>query len=295
MAGMSSRLQHAPGRAVLSMSIGTAFIAGTDIMMKHLAADHSLPAILWVRNLMILLAMYALLRRSGEWVQTRASWSRMHLARGFAMGVSPILYFVALMHMPVAELTAINLTMPVVMAMLAVPMLREPLNGRRITAVVLGFVGVLAIIRPGTDAFTPMMLLALAAAIGGAVFQILTRKVAGSQSAMASLFYPWIVATVLCTPVAFYRWTPPVTVNEWLLVGLITVFSLTGNTMMVRSYQYGPASLIAPFIYLQLLWAALFGWLIFSAFPDGWSLAGMATIVAGGLLLVPRNSLRRNA
>ena len=66
MQDMSTRLQHSPGKAVLCMSSGTAFIAGTDILMKHLAADHSLPAILWVRNLMILLAMYALLRHSGE-------------------------------------------------------------------------------------------------------------------------------------------------------------------------------------------------------------------------------------
>ena len=169
---------------------------------------------------------------------------------------------------------------------------RAFLDPRRIIAVLLGFAGVLAIIRPGSDAFTPAMLLALAAALGGAIFQLLTRKVAGRQSAMASLFYPWAIATVLCTPFAFYRWTPPVTAVEWLLVALITGLSLTGNTLLVRSYQYGPASLIAPFIYLQLIWAALFGWLIFSAFPDGWSLAGMITIVAAGLLLVPRPTLR---
>lgn len=275
------------------MTAGTAFIASTDIVMKHLAADHSLPAIMWVRNLMILVAMYALLRRSGEWAETRVTWSRMHLVRGFFMGISPLMYFIALMAMPVAELTAINLTMPVIMALLAVPMLKEPLNPRRIAAVLFGFVGVLAIIRPGTDAFTPYTLLALAAAFGGAVFQLLTRSVAGRQSAMASLFYPWVVATVLSTPFAFYRWTPPVTPIEWLLVVLVTAFSLTGNTLMVRSYQYGPASLIAPFIYTQLIWAALLGWVVFSAFPDGWSLAGMITIVCAGLLLVQRNRLRR--
>ena len=111
---------------------------------------------------------------------------------------------------------------------------------------------------------------------------------------MASLFYPWVISTVICTPFALYRWTPPVNGVEWLLVALITIFSLSGNTLMVRSYQYGPASLIAPFIYMQLIWAALLGWLIFGAFPDGWSLAGMITIVAAGLLLVPRQSLRRS-
>lgn len=289
---MSGRLQHSPARAILCMGAGTAFIAGTDIVMKHLAADHSLPAILWVRNLMIMAVMYGLLRRAGEWDDARRSWSRTHLLRGLTMGIAPILYFIALMDMPVAELTALNLTMPVIMALLAVPMLKEPLDPRRIIAVLLGFAGVLAIIRPGSDAFTPAMLLALAAALGGAIFQLLTRKVAGRQSAMASLFYPWAIATVLCTPFAFYRWTPPVTAVEWLLVALITGLSLTGNTLLVRSYQYGPASLIAPFIYLQLIWAALFGWLIFSAFPDGWSLAGMITIVAAGLLLVPRPTLR---
>ncbi len=291
---MNHRLQHAPLRAVLSMSAGTAFIAGTDIMMKRLAADHSLPAILWVRNLIILLVIYGILHRSGEWAHTRASFSRMHVVRGIAMGISPVMYFVALMTMPVAELTALNLTMPVIMALLAVPMLREPLEGRRIAAVMLGFAGVLAIIRPGSDVFSPYMLLALAAAVGGAFFQLFTRKVAGHQGAMASLFYPWVISTVICTPFALYRWTPPVNGVEWLLVALITIFSLSGNTLMVRSYQYGPASLIAPFIYMQLIWAALLGWLIFGAFPDGWSLAGMITIVAAGLLLVPRQSLRRS-
>ncbi|MBM3347912.1 MAG: DMT family transporter [Betaproteobacteria bacterium] len=290
---MSTRLQYSPVRAVLCMGAGTALVAGTDIVMKHLSADHSLPAILWVRNLMIMLVMYGLLRHGGEWRDVRTSWTRMHVLRGLAMGIAPILYFIALMDMPVAELTAINLTMPLVMALLAVPMLKEPLDPRRITAVLLGFVGVLAITRPGSDAFTPAMLLGLAAAFSGAVFQLLTRKVAGAQGAMASLFYPWAIATVICTPFAFWRWTPPVTAFEWLLVALVTVLSLGGNTLMVRSYQYGPASLIAPFIYLHLVWAALFGWLIFSAFPDGWSLAGMIMIVAGGLVLVPRRILSR--
>lgn len=290
---MSTRLQYSPVRAVLCMGAGTALVAGTDIVMKHLSADHSLPAILWVRNLMIMLVMYGLLRHGGEWRDVRTSWTRMHVLRGLAMGIAPILYFIALMDMPVAELTAINLTMPLVMALLAVPMLKEPLDPRRITAVLLGFVGVLAITRPGSDAFTPAMLLGLAAAFCGAVFQLLTRKVAGAQGAMASLFYPWAIASVICTPFAFWRWTPPVTAFEWLLVALVTVLSLGGNTLMVRSYQYGPASLIAPFIYLHLVWAALFGWLIFSAFPDGWSLAGMIMIVAGGLVLVPRRNLSR--
>lgn len=290
---MPSALRYSPSRAILFISVGTGFLAATDISMKYLASSYSLPAILWVRNLMLISVIAALLLKRGEWNQTRTSLQPLQLVRGTVMGAAPLMFYIALMYMPVAEATAIFLLMPVMVALLAVPLLKEPADPRRLVAALIGFAGVLAIIRPGSDAFTPYTLVVLGAAILASGYQILTRKLAGQQGALASLFYPWVIGTLLCTPFAFYRWTPPETPAHWIMVFLIALSSLTGNVCIVRAYDYGHASLIAPFLYLQLFWAAVMGWLVLGDFPDAWSIAGMAAIVFAGLLLVQRRSLLR--
>jgi drug/metabolite transporter (DMT)-like permease len=149
----------------------------------------------------------------------------------------------------------------------------------------------MAIIRPGTEAFTPFTLVVLVSAILAAAYQILTRKLAGQQGALASLFYPWVIGTVLCTPFAFYRWTPPDLPAHWVSVFLIALSALAGNICIVRAHEHGHASLIAPFLYLQLFWAAVMGWLVLGDFPDGWSIVGMSAIVFAGLMLIQRRSL----
>lgn len=292
---MNSRLRYSPARAIFFISVGTGFMAAADICMKYMAGGHSLPAILFVRNLMILGVIIVILRRTGEWANALSTMSPLQLLRGICMGTAPLLFYYALMFIPVAETTAIFLMIPVMVALLAVPVLKERADPRRLVAAALGFTGTLIIVRPGTEAFTPVALLALGAAILAASYQLLTRLLAGRQSALASLFYPWVIGTLLCAPFAFLRWTPPVTPFEWFMVALIATLSLVGNFCLVRAYEHGHAGLIAPFSYLQLVWAIVLAWLFLGDFPDGWSFFGMATIVLAGLILVRRSSLARRS
>ena len=286
-------LKYRPARAILFISLGTGFMAGADICMKYLAGAHSLPAILLLRNLMILAVIIVILRRAGKWAQATTAPSSLLLLRSVAMGVAPLFFYYALTFMPVAETTAIFLLIPVFVALLAVPVLKESADPRRLSAAALGLAGTLMIVRPGTEAFAPASLLALGAAIAAASYQLLTRMLAGRQSTMASLFYPWTIGTLLCLPFALLRWTPPMTPSGWLMVALTATLSLSGNFCLVRAYEHGHAGLIAPFVYLQLVWAIVLAWLFLGDFPDAWSMAGMLTIVCAGLLLVRRSSLAR--
>lgn len=202
---MNSRLRYSAARAVFFISVGTGFLAAADICMKNLAGAHSLPAILFVRNLMILGVIFIILRRAGEWANARSAMLPPQLLHGICMGTAPLLFYYALMFIPVAETTAIFLLIPVIVSLLAVPVLKERADPRRLVAAVLGFAGTLVIVRPGTDAFTPIALLVLAAAILAACYQLLTRLLAGRQGALASLFYPWVIGTLLCTPFASLR------------------------------------------------------------------------------------------
>ncbi len=288
---MNSRPKYSPARAVFYISLGTGLMAAADICMKFMAAQHSLPAILLLRNLMIIAVIVVILRRNGEWKLARTTLSPLQLLRGTCMGAAPLFFYYALMTMPVAETTAIFLLIPVIVALLAVPVLKEHADPRRLLAAFLGFSGTLIIVRPGTDAFTPVAVVALGAAILAATYQLLTRLLAGRQSALASLFYPWVIGTVLCLPFALARWTPPVSPQEWLMVLLIATFALGGNFCLVRAYEHGHAGLIAPFVYLQLVWATALAWLFLGDLPDGWSFAGMLTIVFSGLILFRRSSL----
>ncbi len=292
---MHSRLKYSPARAIFFISIGTGFMAAADICMKYLAGSHSLPSILWLRNLMILAVIITILRRSGQWNNAWSTISPIQFLRGTCMGVAPLLFYYALTTMPVAETTAIFLLIPVIVALLAVPVLKESADPRRLVAAALGFTGTLIIVRPGTDAFTPVALVALGAAIIAATYQLLTRLLAGRQSALASLFYPWVIGTVLCSPFAFLQWTPPVSPFEWFMVVLTATLSLSGNFCLVSAYEHGHAGLIAPFVYLQLVWAIVLAWLFLGDFPDAWSIAGMITIVFAGLILVRRSGLARQS
>ncbi|MBM3347024.1 MAG: hypothetical protein FJY55_11105, partial [Betaproteobacteria bacterium] len=120
---MNSRLRYSAARAVFFISVGTGFLAAADICMKNLAGAHSLPAILFVRNLMILGVIFIILRRAGEWANARSAMLPPQLLHGICMGTAPLLFYYALMFIPVAETTAIFLLIPVIVSLLAVPVL----------------------------------------------------------------------------------------------------------------------------------------------------------------------------
>ena len=194
-------------------------------------------------------------------------------------------FFSALKYLPVAEATALNFTSPMLVTLMAGWFLGEHLTRPRWAFVLMGFVGMLLIVRPGSEVLHPAAFFALAAAVLYATFQILTRKLAG-EDLMVLLFFPSLVGTVLSSAaVPFFHpqaWYP---ISDIVLFVGIGIMGFVGHLLFIRAFQVASASAIAPFTYMQLVWSTLAGWLVFGSFPDGWTLSGIVVIAGSGVVL----------
>jgi drug/metabolite transporter (DMT)-like permease len=181
--------------------------------------------------------------------------------------------------------------MPLFVAALAVPMLGERLEAPRLIAILVGLGGALVIVRPGSDLFTPYALLPLGMALCNALYQILTRKVAGLEHPLTSLIWGAMVGAALLSLAAPLVWVMPGAVFHGVLIVVIGVLASVGHFLLIRAYDHASATLLAPYSYSALVWAMLMGWLVFGDFPDAWSLLGMGIIVASGLYLANQQRL----
>jgi drug/metabolite transporter (DMT)-like permease len=285
-------LQHNPAlRGILLMFIALGVFTLMDTIGKYLSRWYPVPGIVWARYAFNLLALLAFLAWRGELRLMRTARPAIQVARGVLLGLATVIFFTALSHMPLAEASAIAFVLPLFVAVLAVPMLGERLEAPRLIAILVGLVGVLVVMRPGTEAFTVYALFPLAMALVNALYQILTRKVAGVEPTLTSLFYGSLVGAVMFTPVLPFAWLTPHDPFHWALLVVLGLLATVGHFILIRAFECAPASLLAPFVYTQLLWTILVGYLVFGDLPDRWSLAGMAIIVAAGLYLASRQRL----
>lgn len=270
------------------MLVAVAFFALIDTTAKYLSASYPVPGIVWARYVGNLALLLAILAARGELRHMRTARPGIQTLRGVLLGAATMLFFYSISVLPLAEASAIGFLMPLLIALLAVPMLNERLDMPRLAAVLVGLAGAMLIVRPGSSLFTPYALLPAAMAVVNALYHILTRKVAGVEPPMTSLFYGALVGTVLFAPVVPFAFELPRSAFDWLLFGLLGVFATIGHLALIRAYEFAPAAALAPFHYSVLVWMMLLGLVVFGEFPDGWSLAGMAVIVASGLYIANR-------
>jgi len=262
-----------------------------DTIAKYLARWYPVPGIVWARyalNLLILLAWFA---ARGELGRVRTVRPGIQFARGMLLAAATLIYFTSLTVLPLADAAAIAFVMPLFVAALAVPMLKERLDAPRVLAILVGLAGALIVVRPGTAVFTLYALLPMGMALCNALYQILTRKVAGVEHPLTSLMWGAIVGAVLFSAALPFAWKTPDQPGHWALLGVIGVLASVGHYLLIRAYDHASATLLAPYTYTAMIWAMLLGLLVFGHFPDGWSLAGIAVIVASGLFLATRQRL----
>jgi len=262
-----------------------------DTIAKYLARSYPVSGVVWARyaaNLLILLAFFA---ARGELKRLRTARPGLQIMRGLLLAGASLLYFTSLTVLPLAEAAAIGFVMPLFLAMLAVPMLGERMDGARLAAVLVGLAGALVIVRPGAAVFTPYALLPIGMALCNALYQILTRKVAGVEHPLTSLAWGAIVGAALLSFTLPFAWVTPANPWHWVLLAIIGLLASVGHFVLIKAYDYANATALAPFFYTQLVWVMLLGWLVFGDFPDGWSLLGMGIIVAAGIYLVGRQRL----
>jgi drug/metabolite transporter (DMT)-like permease len=275
-------------RGILLMVAAVGVFVCMDTIAKYLTRWYPPPFIVWARyasNALVLLAFLAATRQLGR---LRSARPALQFARGLLLALATLLFFTSLSVLPLADANAIAFVMPLFVAALAVPMLGERLELPRLFAILVGLTGALVIVRPGSALFTPYALLPLGMALANALYQILTRKLAGLEHPMTSLSWGALVGAVLMSAVAPIVWTPPEAFAHAVLIVVIGVLASVGHWLLIKAYEHASATLLVPFTYSALLWAMLSGWLVFGDFPDGWSLAGMGIIVLSGLYLANR-------
>jgi drug/metabolite transporter (DMT)-like permease len=212
----------------------------------------------------------------------------LQIGRSALMLASTILNVFALRYLQLDEALSILFSTPFLIAVLSGPMLGEWIGWRRWTAIGIGFVGVLVVVRPGLGGIHPAGLLTLAGAFCYAVYSITTRMLARTDSNETTLFYSNLVGVLAMLPVLPFVWTAPKSILIVVLMVGLGLFGGLGHYLLIAAHRLAPASLLAPFIYTQLIWVIIFGYLVFAHTPTAWTLAGSTIVIASGLYVLYR-------
>lgn len=212
----------------------------------------------------------------------------LQLVRGVLLVASTALNFVALRWLQLDEALSIIFTFPFIVAIASGPMLGEWLGWRRWTAICVGFGGVLLITRPGFGGMHPAALFSLTATVFYGLYAVMTRIVSRVDSNQTSLFYNNAVGALVMLPVIPFVWSTP---DNWtvalMLLGTGVLGSL-GHFFLISGHKMAPAAVLSPFIYTQLIWVVIFGYLVFDHVPNTWTMAGAAIVIGSGLYLLYR-------
>jgi drug/metabolite transporter (DMT)-like permease len=263
-----------------------------DGSAKWLVTSVPVVVVVWLRFLIHALFASALLfpLRGMALVRTR-HW-RWHLLRAVMFVVMTGLNFWALQYLQLAVTASIFFAVPILIALLAAPLLGEKLDAGRWSAILAGFAGVLIIVWPGSADFHPAMLLALGNTLLVAIFNLMTRRLAAYDSPETIQYLPALGAAILLAPFALATWESPEGWLEWAVACLMGAMGGLGHYLLAAAHRYAPATVIAPFLYQQVIYMALFGYLVFGDVPAPAVWVGAGVVIASGLYLFARERAR---
>jgi drug/metabolite transporter (DMT)-like permease len=283
--GAGGPLAHPLRRALPLFVLAGFCLSSLDATAKWLVRDHALLLIVWARYAGQMLVVTPFVWHQagpGFWRTARPG---AQLLRSSFLLAATVCFFGGLKWLPLAEGSAITFLAPIVVVLLAGPLLGERPTRARWMAAIAGFLGVLLLVRPGGAVFHPAALLLLGAAVTNGLYQLYTRKLA-AEDPRTLLFYSALVGTVgLTLPLPWIVDLSALAPRDLGLLVLLGLLAGVGHWCMINAYQHAPASLLTPFTYLQMLWATVYGGLVFGQLPDGVSFVGMAVIVASGIAL----------
>jgi len=212
----------------------------------------------------------------------RTEHPRYQLLRGSLLLASSTLAFLSLRHMPLAEFTSIVLIAPLVVTLFAATVLKEEVSPLRWALVAGGFAGTLVILRPGGTVFSWVILLPLGLVVTNAWFQVLTSRLARTEKPLTMHFYSGWVGTLIASVALPFAWAPLPGWHWWAILCLMGFMGTVGHLFLILAYQRAPASTLTPYLYGQIGFAMLTGWVMFAQVPDLTSLVGMALIAVCG-------------
>jgi len=280
-----------------------------DVGIKFLSGDYALHQVVLIRSVIgMAVLMAVIMPLNGGLGVMRTRRLGIHLIRGFCVVLANMCFFLGLAALPLADAVAIFFISPLVITIFSVVFLGEHVGPRRWTAIALGFAGVMVIVKPGTSAFQLASLLPIVAAVLYATLHTLTRKIGGTESAATMAFY--IQATFLATSAAIglalghgqfagsahpslafltRAWATP-GVQDYAALGMIGVTSVAGGYFISQAYRLSEAAFVAPFEYVAMPMAVIWGLAMFGEWPAAGAWVGIAMIVGSGLFLLWREA-----
>lgn len=276
------------------MIVGGGGLTMSDAATKWLTASLPIGEILFVRALVVSIAILLIVWRSGSFAGLRIDRFRNIGTRSVLAVGSTFLIVASLARLPLSEVIAILFVGPLFIAVLATPLLGERVGVHRWFAVLIGFIGMLIMVRPGTAGFQFAALLPVVAAMVAATRDIVTRRISVAETSIAILFYSMIALTLVGLATAPFGWQP-MDGGELAIVILAGLLFGLGHYFVIEGYRYAEASVVSPYRYTNLIWAALLGFILWGEIPSVWVLAGTPLVVGSGLYILLHERSRRRS
>lgn len=256
-----------------------------DICAKWLAQTYSIYQVISFENALAIAILLIFAHFLGSKTDMGNKKNlKIHIFRAVLNAATLVLLTYCYREFPLANVYTILFTKPFLVTLLALWFFHEKCTTNRWVAIVVGFIGVIIAMRPGTEAFDPRMILPMIGAVMIAVLFISSRSL-NSPSPFSLAFYPALGAVLLCLPLTAMTFTMPKLVDApvFILIGLAQVL---GMMMVSSAFRIAASAVVAPFLYVEMIWALIFGWILFADVPDAWMLAGAGIIIASGIYLV---------
>ena len=291
----ASRYHTQTGRGIACMVVGAGLLTISDGFVKWLTDGYPVSQIIVIRGVFILLPMLILAWRLGKLSSLRVNKPGWQLVRALLFTASVFLFLNGLRFNPLAINTAIAFASPLIITALAVPFLGETIGWRRWSAVAAGFCGVLVILRPAGESINLYALLPFAAAITGALQDIVTRRISDTESALSVLLCSTVLTMLAASAFAFdgtWRLPSPLDFGYLILAGLL---SGAAHYLLIETFVLAEAAVVAPFRYSALIWGLLIGFFVWGDLPTELDWLGVFLIVGSGIYIIHRESMRRRA
>ena len=274
------------------LMIGAVFcFASMDATAKYLMKEIGPAQTIWARyTVQAILVTLLILPKINLYGRTK--YPKLQLLRSFALMMATTLFFFAFSRLGLAEASAIFNVSPVLITLGAFLFLQEKIGPRRLLGIIVSLLGALIIIRPGSGVFTIYAILPLGAAIFYSTYSLVTRFVGTDESPWTSLFYSAIFGAICYSIYITFHWTP-MSNGALVLTIIIGLFGTAGHICLIRALTFGEASLVAPFIYTNLLFTTVWGLVLFGNFPDYLTIFGALIIVAAGIYVWARDRASR--
>jgi drug/metabolite transporter (DMT)-like permease len=279
---------------ILLMCAGVSTFPFMNAAVKLLSPHYPAAQITWARFTGHLIFMLLVFLPTHRWALLRSRRPLVQIARSMLMLISNLVFVMAIGSVPLATASAIGFTSPLIVTALSVPLLHEHVGWRRWSAVLVGFGGALLVIRPGGGGLVdPAVLLILLSSLAYALYQIATRSVSRFDSAATGIIFAALLGSLVMSVAMPFIFVVPRTLWDWLLFGSLGLLGGIGHYLVIQAFQRGPAAVIAPLGYVELVGSAVLGYAIFHNFPDLWTWIGAGVIIASGIYIAFRERRRR--